>query len=96
MVALASLLGAPCGEPGRFVSLRLGERMAALAVDEVLGVRALPAALLDETPPLLDGGDDAQLAAIGARDAALLLVLRAARAVPEAVWQALDASAEVK
>ena len=64
--------------------------------DMVLGVRALPTALLDETPPLFDGGGDAQLAGIGARDAELLLVLRAARTVPESVWQTLDAAAEVK
>ncbi|HEY0588906.1 MAG TPA: chemotaxis protein CheW [Pseudoduganella sp.] len=96
VVALSALLGAPAGAPARFVSLRLGSRTAALAVDEVIGVRAMPAALLDETPPLLDGGADAQLAGIGARDAELLLVLRAARSVPESVWQALDAPAEVK
>ncbi len=96
VVALSALLGAPVGAPGRFVSLRLGSRTAALAVDEVIGVRAMPTALLDETPPLLDGGANAQLAGIGARDAELLLVLRAARCVPESVWQALDAPAEVK
>jgi purine-binding chemotaxis protein CheW len=96
VVALSSLLGAPLGKPGRFVSLRLGERMAALAVDEVIGVRAMPAALLDGTPPLLNGGDHAQLAAIGTRDAELLLVLRAARTVPESVWQALNAPADVQ
>jgi chemotaxis signal transduction protein len=60
-----------------------------LAVDEVLGVHALPAALLDQTPPLLDGGADAQVASIGIRDAEVMLVLRAARIVPEAVWAAL-------
>lgn len=96
VVALAALLGAALGEPGRFISLRLGQRMAALAVDDVVGVRALPTAMLEETPPLLDGGAEAQLAGIGARDAELLLVLRAARVVPEAVWQALDAPAEVQ
>lgn len=96
VVALAVLLGAPAGEPARFVSLRLGQRMAALAVDEVVGVRALPTAMLEETPPLLDGGADAQLAGIGARDAELLLVLRAARTVPQAVWQVLDVPAEVE
>lgn len=96
VVALAALLGAPPAAPGRFVSLRIGERWAALAVDEVIGVQALPAAVLDQTPPLLDGGADAQLAGISTRDTELLMVLRAARAVPESVWQALAAPAEVR
>ncbi|KQV46718.1 hypothetical protein ASE26_21785 [Duganella sp. Root198D2] len=96
VISLSALLGAPPGEPARFVSLRLGERCAALAVDEVIGVHALPAALLDQTPPLLNGGAEAQVAGISARDAELLVVLRAARAVPEDVWQALAAPAELK
>jgi purine-binding chemotaxis protein CheW len=89
VIALSALLGAVPAPPGRFVSLRLDGRSAALAVDEVLGVHALPAALLDQTPPLLDGGADAQVASIGIRDAEVMLVLRAARIVPEAVWAAL-------
>lgn len=96
VVALSALLGAPPTEPARFVSLRLGERYAALAVDKVFGVRALPAAVLDQTPPLFDAGADAQLAGISARDTELLVVLRAARAVPDSVWQALAAPADVR
>lgn len=95
VVALSALLGLPTGEPSRFVSLRLDGRAAALAVDEVIGVHALSAAMMDQAPPLLDGGADAQASGIGARDAELMIVLRAARAVPEAVWDALSAPAEV-
>jgi len=96
VIALSALLGTVLARPGRFVSLRLDGRSAALAVDEVLGVHALPAAVLDQTPPLLAGGAEAQLASIGVRDAALVVVLRAARIVPEAVWAALAAPADVE
>ena len=94
VIALFALLGAARTLPGRFVSLRVDGRSAALAVDAVLGVHALPTAVLDQIPPLLDGGAEAQVASIGVRDAALMVVLRAARIVPEAVWATLSHPAE--
>lgn len=73
--------GDACG--GRyFVSLRIGARPAVLAVDAVLGVASLGAAELEQTPPLLEGTGEAAIGAIAVRDAALLLVLRAARLLP--------------
>jgi len=95
VVALSALLGAPAGTPGRFVSLRLEGRVAVLAVDQVIGVHALAAEQMDQAPPLLDGGPGGHLSGIGARDAELMIVLRAARAVPQTVWGALDAPMEV-
>jgi purine-binding chemotaxis protein CheW len=77
--------------PARFVSLKLGERTAVLAVDAVLDVRSLPADTLSEMPPLLRGGDAKRVSAIGALDAKLLLVLEAARLVPDSVWSAITA-----
>src|SRR5215468_8425951 len=41
--------------PGRFVTLRLGARRIALAVEAVLGLAALEPATLSGLPPLLDG-----------------------------------------
>jgi purine-binding chemotaxis protein CheW len=80
------------GEPERFVTLRTGDRAVALAFDEVIGVRDLASAALAGLPPLLsEAGADA-VAAIGRLDAELLVVLRGAWRLPEAVWQALDAS----
>jgi purine-binding chemotaxis protein CheW len=66
-----------------FVSLRIGGRQAALAVDAVLGVASLGAGELEQTPPLLAAGAEAAVGAIAARDAALLLVLQASRLLPE-------------
>ncbi|HKE18017.1 MAG TPA: chemotaxis protein CheW [Kofleriaceae bacterium] len=78
-------------EPTRFVALRIGGRQVALAVDEVLGVRAMPAGALRELPPLLRGGPAEVLASIGALDAELLFALESARAVPETLWRSLAA-----
>src|SRR5580692_6397238 len=90
----------PCASPStpiiasssaRFVSLKLGERTAALAVDAVLDIRPLTAGILADIPPLLREAGAEQMAAIGALDTQLLLVLEAARLVPESVWSAMKA-----
>jgi purine-binding chemotaxis protein CheW len=73
----------------RFVSLKLGERTAALAVDAVLEIRSLAAGILADIPPLLREAGAEQMAAIGALDTQLLFVLEAARLVPESVWSAI-------
>jgi purine-binding chemotaxis protein CheW len=78
--------------PSRFVSLKLGERTASLAVDAVLDIRALNAGILSETPPLLREAGSEIVSTIGALDARLLLVLEAARLVPAAVWNSIQAS----
>jgi purine-binding chemotaxis protein CheW len=77
--------------PARFVTLKLGERTAALAVDAVLAVRSLRAETLSNIPPLLRGRGAELVSAIGALDAQLLLVLEAARLVPNSVWSAIEA-----
>jgi purine-binding chemotaxis protein CheW len=77
-------------EPGaRFVTLKLGERSAALAVDEVLEVRSMPRGLWADIPPLLREVGVELVSAIGALDSKLLLVLKAARLVPNSVWSAI-------
>jgi purine-binding chemotaxis protein CheW len=78
--------------PARFVSLRLGERTAALAVDAVLDVRTLAAGTTADIPPLLREAGADLLSAIGALDTELLLVLEAARLVPESIWGAIGPS----
>jgi len=81
------------GTAPRFVTLRLGERTAALAVDAVLEVRSIARATLVEIPPLLRE-TGAELSAIGALDAELLLVLQAARLLPDSVWSAIGRSGD--
>lgn len=86
------LLGAATTQKarGRYVTLRVGERCAALAVDAVLGVRQVDLAELDELPVLMREHNEL-VAALGALDHELFLVLERARLVPESVWAALDA-----
>lgn len=87
---LAWLLGCAGADPGaRYVTLDLGERQVALAVDAVVGVRALAAANLAEVPPLLQASDAGTVAALSTLDAQLLVVLRATHLVPDALWPAL-------
>jgi purine-binding chemotaxis protein CheW len=71
----------------RFVKLHVGGRHVVLAVDEVLGVRAMPDDGLSALPPLLQEAGMDFVAAIGRLDAELLWVLEGARLladVPEA------------
>ncbi len=76
----------------RFVTLKLGSRAAALAVDAVLGVRSIEAQHLESMPPVLGTGAPAA-AALGTLDRELLLVLTATRLVPDAVWETLARTA---
>ena len=85
------LLTAGRSAAGRFVTLRLGDRRAVLAVDTVVGVRVLDGSLLQELPPLLRDARAEVVEAIAVLDRELLVSLRAGRLVPEDVWQALPA-----
>lgn len=83
--------GAPSHLWGRFVSVKVGARHVALAVGGVLGVRTLERAQLTALPPLLRDAAGEAIEAIAAADAQLLVVLRAARLVPEELWSTLAA-----
>lgn len=94
VVDLGALLGNSGNSAtyGRFVTLKLGERRVALGVDGVGGVRHLDSAQLGELPPLLRDVAADLVESVGVRDAELLVVLRAARLVPEEVWATLAAA----
>ena len=77
---------------GRFVSLKLDDRRVAIGVDSVVGLRHLDSAQLGELPPLLRDVAADLIESFGTRDAQLLLVLRAARIVPDEVWTTLAAA----
>jgi purine-binding chemotaxis protein CheW len=77
---------------GRFVTIKLGERRVALGVDGVVGLRDLDSARLEDLPPILRDVAADLIAAIDTRDARLLVVLRAARIVPDEVWTTLAAA----
>jgi purine-binding chemotaxis protein CheW len=81
--------GMVAGERERFVTLKLGDRSAALAVDTVVGIRSLDLEAMAPLPELLRESDNAGIDKLGASDARLLVVLHAARLVPEDVWLAI-------
>jgi purine-binding chemotaxis protein CheW len=71
------------GPSARFVTVKVAERVIALAVDGVIGARALELDSLRALPPLLrDAGADV-VGSIGTLDDELLLVLRSASFVPQ-------------
>jgi purine-binding chemotaxis protein CheW len=76
---------------GRFVVIRAGERVFALGVSAVVGVVSAARHRLHALPPILGEGPSDLVASIGRRDSELLVVLRGARIVPDAVWTAVDA-----
>jgi purine-binding chemotaxis protein CheW len=95
VVDLAALLGETTDEaPRRLLSVRVEASSgragagAALAVRHVEGVRAVPLAALGGLPPLLRNRETDVVASLGVVDSRLLVVLREARIVPEAVWAA--------
>lgn len=91
VVDLACVLAGTESHPTRFVTVHVGARRVALAVDTVIGVRAIPAEALYELPLLLKEANTDAIAAMGTLDAQLLVVLRSARLIPEPVWSALAA-----
>jgi purine-binding chemotaxis protein CheW len=86
------LLGTPGSFAARFVTTNVLGRISALAVDSVLGVRALPDSSLAELPPLLHDVGAESVVALGVLDASLLMLLETSRMVPEPVWSALEAT----
>lgn len=91
VVDVAWVLAGKESHPTRFVTVNVGPRRVALAVDAVIGVRTIPTEALNELPPLLRDVNTDVIAAIGTLDAQLLVVLRSARLIPEPVWSALAA-----
>jgi len=81
------LLNGRSSAPERYVTMRVGERVIALAVKRVIGTRVLPEAR--ELPPLLRDGPAAAIAAL---DAELMVVLSELRVVPEDVFARVEAT----
>jgi purine-binding chemotaxis protein CheW len=87
--------GALVGEPetgfARLVNVIAGDRPIGIAVQEVLGVRALDAGSLSALPPLLQDAAADVIERIRVLDGALLLVLDTARLVPQSVLEDIAA-----
>lgn len=78
----ATLIGESAGTPSRFVTLQVGSRQVVLAVQDVVGIRAMDADLLHGLPPLLAGAQDDTVTTIGALDSEFLWLLDASKLVP--------------
>jgi purine-binding chemotaxis protein CheW len=76
----------------RLVTLRVGDRTVAIAVDEVIGVRALNHEAMQFTPRVLHGAAGGALDRVGTLDGELLLVLEATRIVSTELLETLDAA----
>lgn len=87
VIDASRLIGTPV-TPARFVTLRAGSRVVALAVDAVIGVRELAAARLQPLPTLLAARS---VEAIGAADAELMVVLEASHLVADDIATLLEA-----
>jgi purine-binding chemotaxis protein CheW len=87
---VGSVLGAPVGRVSRLVTITLEDRLVALAVESVMGIRTLDDTTLIDIPPLLGALDRAVLSAIGTLDSGLLLVLGATRLLSDEIWATLD------
>jgi purine-binding chemotaxis protein CheW len=90
VVDVGALLGSSeATRPTRFVTLSIDGRSVALALEGVVGVRALPLEAMGALPPLLRDVHGDAVAALGTLDSKLLLTLRAARLVPEGALEAV-------
>lgn len=92
VVDLASLLGISDGRRGgRFMTVRAGTRQLALEIDDVIGAARVPTRRLEQAPPLLSRALPEHVEKIGVLDGETLVVLEAARLLPEEVWGGLRA-----
>lgn len=73
-------------DAARIVTLRLGDRAVALLVESVGGVQNLAGAEIESLPALWQGPHPPVVAALGAVDHKLLIVLEATRLLPDD-WQ---------
>lgn len=92
VIDTGKLFGEQETRSARLVTIRVGDRTVAFAVDEVLGVRAIETDVVVTLPPLLRDAGGA-LSAIGTLDAELLLFMNAARIVPDALFDDLSGAA---
>jgi purine-binding chemotaxis protein CheW len=73
-----ALLGVPAPQPRRFVTLKAGGRLAAIVVDEVLGLDTFAADSIEARPTVLSQSSAAMIESLARRDQELYLVLDAA------------------
>ena len=94
VVDLGIMLGSGFGGSmqARLVTLRVGSRVVALAVDSVVGVREFERSVLSEVPPMLSQAHPEVLTAVGMLDRELLMELDGSRIISEQELDRLEAS----
>jgi purine-binding chemotaxis protein CheW len=93
VVDLGVVLGfAEDPRPTRFVKIAVEGRFVAVAVEQIVGVHAVPSPLGHELPPLLGGASEGVVASLDTLDAGLLVFLETSRLLPEEIWQAMVGS----
>ena len=96
VVDTSRILGGRELQPQRFVTVRTGGRVVALAVGPIVGAQSVSTDSLGHLPPLVRDAAGHIIAAMGALDDRLLLVLSSAHLVPEEVWHQMDAGAAAR
>jgi purine-binding chemotaxis protein CheW len=96
IVDVGALLGmsAERDRARRWLALRVGSRIVALAVHDVLGVRRLSRSSMSAAPPpLLSTAARGAVTALSMLDGELLVVLETARLFPVDMWSAIERGA---
>ena len=83
VIDVASLFDELTASPQRWVTIRTGDRTVALAVESVLGVKRIARTSMQTLPALLGDARTSLVDVIASADKELVLVLHAARIVPE-------------
>jgi len=76
----------------RLVTIGIADRTIALAVEQVIGIRSIDPEAMATLPPLLQNAAGDAVEAIRGLDGELLLLLDAARIIPEALLDKLSAA----
>ena len=88
VVDLSKLVDGGDVEPRRLVTIKVGPRVVALLVQDVVGVRTIPAQSMTTLPPLLRDAADKAVVAVGILDRELLLFLTDLRVLAAAATSA--------
>jgi purine-binding chemotaxis protein CheW len=96
VVSMRSVMGEASQAPGRYVTVKIADRVVALAFDAVLGVHGLSHQRAIDLPPLLSGIAGDAIRQIGSKDEALFLFLEAGLIFPPGLIETLDAERDAR
>jgi purine-binding chemotaxis protein CheW len=94
VVDMRALMGEPeMNDAGRFVTVKINNRVVALSFDAVLGIHTLEARSVTGLPPLLKNVAGETVSDVAARDSDLLLFFEASRIFPRGLIETLVSEA---